>query len=136
MAAKKKTAKKKTAKKKVVKKKAAAKKKVAAKKVAKKKTLAKKVVVKKKVAKTTPVQKKAATTTVTPKPKRSTSGKLKVGTSVRVIKGRHSGENGKIIEQDPYLGAYLLTFDRYKKDPVYKEVQWGPYFASALELIA
>lgn len=64
------------------------------------------------------------------------SGKLRIGAIVRTSKGRHAGEVGKVVAQDPYLGTYFLTFDRYKKDPVYKDIQWGPFFESTLESVS
>lgn len=66
---------------------------------------------------------------------KSRGGKIRVGSAVRAIKGKHAGETGKVVGQDPYLGTYFLIFDRYKKDSVYKDIQWGPYFDSALESI-
>jgi hypothetical protein len=138
---KKKTAKKKAAKKAV--KKTTAKKPV--KKTPKKKTSSKKKVASKKAPKNPAVAKRAQVrpqASSSSKPtssgtKRSRKGTvtLKTGAHVRVIAGRNIGEAGKIVRQDQFLGTYLMTFDRCRKDPVYKDIEWGPYFASQLEQI-
>jgi hypothetical protein len=158
---KKQTLKKKKAK--VKKKKIATKKKLARKKPAvKKKTVRAKVKKKKKVTrkpkkKATPARaKKSIIKKKTASKKKSTSAKettktkrksvkpfgkikhktLKFGVRVRIGKGYHIGQIGKIIGHDPYLGTFFVSFDLYKKDPVYKDLEWGPYFDTDIKLIS
>lgn len=95
---------------------------------------------KKKVApKSRAPQKGAASTATAAQPQRKrirqSKGALKTGTQVRVRAGRNAGESGRIARQDDYLGTYFMYLDRCKKDPVYQNIEWGPYFASQLDVI-
>lgn len=139
-------------KKKLVRKKPAVKKKSVRKKVKKTKKVARKpkkkatpTRVKKITAKKKSVSKKKSAT-----PKEATKIKrkplksfgkikhktLKLGVKVRIGKGYHIGQTGKIIGHDPYLGTFFVSFNLYKKDPVYKDLEWGPYFDTDIKLIS
>ncbi|MDH5324126.1 MAG: hypothetical protein OEZ68_14045 [Gammaproteobacteria bacterium] len=58
---------------------------------------------------------------------------FKPGSRVRTTKGNYVGTTGKVTRQDPCLGTYFMTFDRYERDSAYQGIEWGPYFASELE---
>jgi len=75
-------------------------------------------------------------TAAQPEQKRSrkSKGGLKPGIHVRVRAGRNAGESGRIVRQDEFLGTYFMNFDRCRKDPVYHNIEWGPYFASQLDV--
>ena len=103
-------------------------------------TRAKKITVKKKTVSKDKSTSANETTRTKRKPVKS-FGKikhktLKFGAKVRIGKGYHIGQIGKIIGHDPYLGTFFVSFDLYKKDPVYKDLEWGPYFDTDIKLIS
>lgn len=60
---------------------------------------------------------------------------FKIGIPVRILSGRQVGCIGRVARQDPCLGTFFITLDDYKKDPTYKDVEWGPYFESKVEAV-
>lgn len=88
-----------------------------------------------------PVAKKASTAATRSRPakppaaqpKRKSASALEKNARIRVTKGRYAGNSGKIVRHDPYLGTYFLTFDAYKNEPAYKNLEWGPYFPAEFE---
>lgn len=142
---KKKVASKKSAKTASTRKKSTVKKKAAAKKSAKKqpaakkkkattrKTSTKKVVTKKSVAKKTDSE---AVKKSTPAKQKLSMGKSKkIGTKVKTLTGRVKGEKGVIVRQDAFLGTFFIVLERLQDNPVYKNIEWGPYFESQLEFV-
>ena len=63
------------------------------------------------------------------------SKKYSPGVRVQAITGRYVGQTGVVVRQDSYLCTIFVAFDRYQNDPLYKTVEWGPYFESELGLL-
>lgn len=83
-----------------------------------------------KSAKPSPVKSATSHTSSGKKP----SGK-NIGKKVKTLTGRWVGKQGEIVRQDAYLGTYFITFDSYRQDSAYKDLEWGPYFESQLEFL-
>ncbi|MCI0507013.1 MAG: hypothetical protein L0Z73_13015 [Gammaproteobacteria bacterium] len=58
-----------------------------------------------------------------------------LGRKVKTLTGRWIGQQGVIVRQDPVLGTYFIKFDSCQRDPVYKSLEWGPYFESQLDFL-
>jgi uncharacterized protein YdbL (DUF1318 family) len=93
-------------------------------------------------AKKSPVNKKRRTEKqpVAESAGRSQSGVKKpasknLGRKVKTLTGRWIGQLGIIVRQDPVIGTYFITFDSCQRDPIYKSLEWGPYFESQLEFL-
>lgn len=124
-----------------------AKKKTSAKKLAtkKKKVAAKKSVAKKKAVSKAKTAKSAVKTvkgddeatakSVARKQKLSSVKSKKIGSRVKTLTGRSIGERGVIVRQDACLGTFFILLDRHQNNPVYKSIEWGPYFESQLEFL-
>ncbi|HEY5604461.1 MAG TPA: hypothetical protein VIM41_15270 [Gammaproteobacteria bacterium] len=59
-------------------------------------------------------------------------GAKNLGRKITTLTGRRVGQQGVIVRQDTALGTYFVTFDAYRNNPVYKSLEWGPYFESQL----
>jgi pyruvate/2-oxoglutarate dehydrogenase complex dihydrolipoamide acyltransferase (E2) component len=78
---------------------------------------------------------KPQTATATTRKKKKTPQGKNIGKKARVRAGRMAGERGVIVRQDEYLGTYFMNMERCQNDPVYQDIEWGPYFESQLELL-
>jgi hypothetical protein len=132
-----------SAKKKSAKKQAAPKKKTGVKKKAVTKTPATTPAKKKKAVKSKPVAVKQPSAHARSQPpaggsaksKRAATKALNTNTRVRITQGHYIGSSGKIVRHDPYLGTYFVTFDAYKNQPAYQNVEWGPYFPPEFDIV-
>ena len=69
------------------------------------------------------------------KQKLSSVKSKKIGSRIKTLTGRAIGERGIIVRQDACLGTFFILLDRYSENPVYKNIEWGPYFESQLEFL-
>jgi hypothetical protein len=72
---------------------------------------------------------------VSTKQKLSSGKSKKIGSMVKTLTGRMSGEKGIIVRQDASLGTFFILLDSLKDNAVYKNIEWGPYFESQLEFL-
>ncbi len=114
----------------------AARKKTSRKKATKqKKSVVKKKKVKAAKKKTSASVSKSTIAVTAPRKKKTGPQHKNIGKKARVRTGRLAGERGVIVRQDEYLGTFFLYLDNCQNDPVYNNIEWGPYFESQLEVL-
>lgn len=57
---------------------------------------------------------------------------LRNGSKVTVTKGREEGEAGRIVRTCPLMGYRWLTLNKFRRDPIYCNYEFGPFVDNEL----